>query len=1089
MANRRAVAGPAAAGDEWDRAKLFTWDEDHERLLNPETGQFVGAGGRVASKILKERGFRPLGGEREAGHRVYRQKGIVVARGALRVKQLTVVGDAPVYMRAMVGPMLEEARAHGERFRGIVVRMENPADPNGTVFRTIRDFRDADELALRLAYIETGLSTSVEVNGSDPVAIGYQLDTSHFAVQYVIPPPRGGAANAAYKTRETPLWRLADYRGAEGDCLITILRHVSGKAKGVRCAVIRRELGLPAGPLPAEEEVLQKLADYFRVEIEVVTSDLEIEREFIDGPTIGNTCVASAEPICVGRAAPRRPSKGFAYIHLDVESSHYEHILEAKPITLCAYTGDHAVYTKKQLRERILAQGRTFYWCGRRPVHAPRVRRVRDMRRLALVFDFETTYDAATMRLDPYAASWFAYEIDRTDADFSAEEANVALGDDCVDKLLDFILSAPNDVTYTIIGFNNARFDNFLLAQAAAAREALSDVFFASGMLRDLRIGRHSTIDLCKLCPMSLALACKSFATSPSKIDGFSHEIPQAARLAGRLPEWIAENQEKLVEYVTTDVLAACSLAVKLEAVFDEVVQTRPVSARIGTIGGVAWHSFKEVTGEMPEPPIDEAMDRFIRSALTGGRTQNFEAPGFTTDEPCRMVDVCSLYPTAMSGAQAALMPPQLGYGRYPLGQANTTTEYVEGKLGFYNVRVVRQPVPNVLPRRVAGQPLDWKCTEPFETIAGTPSIELIRLAGGEVEVLVQDGIAGYYYPRDTDKLFDTFLGPIIAGKSAEDAFKEHKDPRYNPARREALKLIMNSLCGKWAQANYDDCAMLVKGSAAQLAAEKKMRDGVAEWYPIHGDVALLVGKKDKQYKPKYAKPVQVAALIYEHARSYMWWIVYSRYNPIYTDTDSALVRRADYDRFRLDFPQLNPDGRLKELGDLEEELESDSTHVIVIAPKMYYVEAAKKTKDRAKGVSLDKDMLVSDRGVEQIRATDNATIAGWYRDGCPEMIRLKNARRAFFELIRDTGHANVLSSSLRRGVDAAGFYLEQRFVVKTITNPLRGPQPPERGAISLREMQKEETLPPLTGESLWDGAFDDESAAAVIEHFEGGLE
>jgi len=1040
-------------------------DDNYDLIINPATGNAVRIDGRVGSEILRAAGRVPLG---DAPPRIYRQVNIIEARGALRVKRMAVHGRAPAYLSSMAPAMMQEAEAHGERFRGIVVRFANPADPQGTVFRTIRAFDDVEDLSRQLIRLETGLLS--EITGSDPVDPSYQLDTSHFAVQYVIPPPRGGAANGSYKTRETPLWRLADYKGAEGDCLITILRMVSGAAKGVRCSAIRRELGLPAGPLPADEDVLQKLADHFRVEVEIVTSDLEITREFVDGPTIGNTCVASAEPVCVGRAAPRRPAKGFAYIHLDVESCHYEHILEAKPITLCPYTGDHEVYGKKQLRERVLAQGRTFYWCGKPPVTAPRVRRVRDMRRLALVFDFETTYDAATMRLQPYAASWFAYEIDRTDSDFAAEEANVALGDDCVDKLLDFILSAPNDVTYTIIGFNNARFDNFLLAQAAAAREALSDVFFASGMLRDLRIGRHSTIDLCKLCPMSLAAACKSFATSPRKVDGFSHEVPQAARLAGALPEWINENREKLVEYVTTDVLATCSLAVKLEAVFSEVVDVRPISARIGTIAGLAWHAFKEVTEEMPEPPIDEAMDQFIRTGLTGGRTQNFEAPGFTTDEPCRMVDVCSLYPTAMSGARKELMPPQLGYGRYPLGQANKTPVYVEGKLGFYRVRIVRQPIPNVLPRRVAGQPLDWKCSEPFETIAGSPSIELIRLAGGEVEILTDDeGNAGYYYPRDTEQLFDTFLGPIIAGKSAEDGYKEHKDPRYNPARREALKLIMNSLSGKWAQANYDDCALLVKGSAAQLAAEKKMRDGLAEWYPIYGDTALLVGKKDKQYKQRFAKPVQVAALIYEHSRSYMWWLVYSRYNPVYTDTDSALVRRADYERFRADFPQLNPDGRLKDLGDLEEELESDSTHVIVIAPKMYYVETAKKTKDRAKGLSLDRDYLVSDAGAELIKAADGASTATWWRDGHPELTPLRSARRVFFERIRDVGYAHVLSSSLRRGVDGTGFYLEQRFVVKTITNPAVGAP------------QKDAPLPPLT--------WDDDAAEAVLEFFYGSDE
>lgn len=1031
-----ARAGPANY-NEAERGDGIILNDNEDAVLNPATGRFVRLNGRAAAQVFRDAGRVPVG---EAAPRNYARDGHLAVRGALRVASFQCTRGAPVYLSSMTPAMLREIEAHGDRFRGVIVRFVDPEDPGQAIFRTIRDPGGSEqELLLRLTLLELGHLR--DVTGSDPVDPGFMLDTSHFAIQYVVP-ARGGAGNRSYKTRETPLFRLADYQGPEGDCMLTILRSLVdtpvGKPKGIRCATIRRELGLPAGPIACDDATLQLLADYFRIEIEVVTSELDITREFVDGPATGNTCVASAEPVCVGRAAPARGrAKAFAYVHLDVERAHYEHILEAKPITLCPYTGDHAEYTKKKLRERILEQGRTFYWCGKPPVEAPRARRIRNTRRVALVFDFETTYNPVGMRVEPYAVSWFAYEIERVDANFAAEAANVALGDDCADKLIDYILAAPNDVTYTIIGFNNSRFDNFFLAQAAARREALSDVFFASGMLRDIRIGRHTTIDLCKLCPMSLAAACKSFGTSPCKLDGFSHEIPQAARLEGRLPEWIAENREKLVEYVTTDVLATCSLAVKLEAVFAEVVNVRPIASRIGTIAGLAWHAFKEVTEEMPEAPIDEAMDAFIRGALTGGRTQNFENPGFTTEEPCRMIDVCSLYPTAMAGARAELMPPQLGYGRYPLGQANPTDHYVEGKLGFYRVRVVRQPVPNVLPRRVEGQPLDWKCTEPFETVAGTPSIELIRLAGGEVEIISDGGFAGYYYPRDTDKLFEAFLGPIIAGKSAEDAYKEHKDPRYNPARREALKLIMNSLSGKWAQANYDDCAVLVKGSAAQLAAEKKMRDGVAEWYPICGEVCLLVGKKDKQYKQKFAKPVQVAALIYEHSRSYMWWNVYSRYNPIYTDTDSAIVRRADYERFRADFPQLDPAGRLKELGDLEEELECDSNLIIVIAPKLYYVGYGGKTKGRAKGVTLGRDYLLTDAGLAAVQNASGAELAVWWRDGHPEFTKIDDARRVFFERIRDTGRAHVLGSSLRRGVGDAGFFVEQRFVAKTITSPL----------------------------------------------------
>ncbi len=1021
-----------------DRENLgYANDRQHVRNVH---GRLVGAFGRAGQQVVVNGGMHRVG--RVGAGRRYELQDPPQDNGALRTDRYVLRGGAPpTTLAAMVPDIWARANREGAGFRGVHLRFVNAFGQDE--WRTIRHFRDEADLLAQLTDMEYGAPQ----HGSDVVTPTYVLDTSRFFIRHLRLVGRAGRATTS--TRTTPLYKLSSYKGADNDCIFNILRAVQPGAKtGARSKTLRRELGLPEGAIPCTIECMKPLADYYRLSIEVVGPGLHIEREFADSSSIGNTCHAVATPNTLLLVEPE-VREGHVVVHC--ENEHYEHVREFYPVELCPYTGDHLAEvgerTKKQLRDRILDQRlmpdvegsptRTFYWCGT-PPPCRKAKPTRVVRRMVLVFDFETTYNLDTAHLEPYAVSWHDYPIDRQDSDFADAVAQVALGPDCADRLMDYILQAPRDVAYTIVSFNGARFDNFVLAQAAARREALSDVFYAGGMLRDVRIGRHSTIDLCKLCPMRLDDACKSFATSPVKLAGFPHSEPQQARAEGRLEAWIEEKRVLLTDYVTTDVLATCSLAVKLEAVFREAVGIAPIEGKVGTIAGLAWRAFQEQTPEMPEPPADKEMDAFLRRCITGGRTQNFEAPGFTTAEPCRMVDVCSLYPTAMSGARAELVPDCVGYGRYPLGQAVPTEVYMPGKLGFYHVRVVNQPIPNILPRR--GETLDWACREVFETYAASPSIELIRHQGGEVVVIPdEEGRVGYYYERDTRGLFDAFLGPIIQGKSQEDEYKERKDERYNPARREALKLIMNSLSGKWAQAQYDDAALLVKGAANQVAAERKMVGGSATWFPIWGPLCLLVGKKPAQYKQKTAKPVQIAALIYDFSRAYMWHVVYSRYHPIYTDTDSALVRRADYDRFRHDFPQLDPHGRLKGLGDLEEELGGDSRHIIVIAPKMYYVQGPKGVKARAKGVTLGRDYVLDEGIVGAVREASLERVWNWWFNPREWMHSTVNPR-PFFERIRDAGEAHVLCSTLRRGVDGEGFFLAQRFLVKTIVNPLLVP-------------------------------------------------
>ena len=404
-------------------------------------------------------------------------------------------------------------------------------------------------------------------------------------------------------------------------------------------------------------------------------------------------------------------------------------------------------------------------------------------------------------------------------------------------------------------------------------------------------------MDLCRLCPgQSLAGACKGFQTLPvKKPEIYSHLTVQDQYMEGgkeQLDTWLADNRAVATEYLVADVLCTSSLYVKLTDAIKELSGIDVLKDNAMTIGQVAWSSLAK-TVELPPCGETKRVDEFFRKAITGGRTQNFKPRGYTTQGPLRMIDVASLYPSVMYGVNKELFPEACHYGRYPTGKETSTPAYIAGKIGVYRITVERQPVPNILPKRVPGEPLDWSFIGVFDTYASSCSIELIRHHGGAVEVH-----EGYYWETDTEDLFKTFLTPLFADKDLQDSLKKEEDPAlratYNPAKRAVDKLIMNSCSGKAAQRNFDDRVVLAKGTAQQLAEEAKMNGGIAMWIPLAGENVILVGKKDenKVYKTKgqyKSKPSQLSVMIYEYARTYMYHLLISRWSVFYNQTQQYL--------------------------------------------------------------------------------------------------------------------------------------------------------------------------------------------------------
>jgi hypothetical protein len=930
------------------------------------------------------------------------------------------------------------------------------------------------------------LSAGTPLHGSDAVDDShYSLDVEHFRVGYV-PAPAGGAFDGISKRpgRNHPHFKLRDFTpklvGDEktNDCLFAVLRAVAKENKRpvprARNATIRAELNIPPGPIAANDHFMELLGEKFGLRVRVVTG-MEClpdhERVFDDDatrPAGRNRCLSVPRLSVIAEGGPANAPPCDVYL----ADNHYEYLERVlEPLRVCPATGDLlqgvAEYTVAQRRDRVIAQGRNWHGADGTPLIVGKKQKKAYEEEMVIVYDYETTYDESG-ELVPYALGFLAFDPRRpfspdSPHDFSGAAGHVEISCRQFDDrfsvsapLLDLLARAPEGRRYTLVSFNGVRFDHFLLAAAAHARGHHLDVFATQTGLRSLRIGRHFTVDLAKLLPgMSLAAACESFKTAPTKLAGFSHVVPQQAYERGEFAAWFNTNRASVVEYLAADVLSSASLFMRLKAALGEVTGAKIYGNGCAqTIGGIAWDEMVKKCA-LPAPVAAHAMDNRIRDAVVGGRVQVYRAPGapkapvVVNSGPLRMFDVVSLYPTSMAAEPrvAELFADDERWGWYPSGKANgepqEVKDYTPGDVGVFEVTVHSQPWPNVLPKREKDQPLDWEYQGEFETQATHIDIAMIRRGGGRVTVH-----SGLVWPVCRPGLFRPYIAHLIAKKNEQDEYKKDGDPRYNPALREVYKLLMNAASGKCCQANYDDMVVLATGSHNQHAAERKMDpDRPRIWIPLGGETCIIMGKKvDTKIYKRTAKPSILAVLIYAYSRAFVWRTL-CQHGILYSDTDSGLMRPEDGERLRKVFPSLDPTGRAKQLGDFEEELgEHGRAEAYLVAPKDYAVflldeksdQLTKKSKLRVKGVNQRTDRLIHPEHVLAVKGLTTAQYTTEYNNPESQLMRPLRELAVAREFFKDRAAGkivHVLTSQLTRTFkdDERPFSLRQKFLVKQL--------------------------------------------------------
>jgi|CXWL01.1.fsa_nt_gi hypothetical protein len=945
-----------------------------------------------------------------------------------------------------------------------------------------------------LANIDDLRYPSGDIPGSDgeKFVVDANIAYREFYLEYEIIEPLVGGAKGKRKRNNSSVkgYLTADFTEEDdpsNNCLLINLKNY-GDLPGTyrkgkpyttttkRCDSIRNEmeaaLKLPKGKMIGGAEQLNFIAKVFGCGIKIVMGYDTIpdsQRMFCDR---GGKYKCETKPfeIVVGVYGDWPEDM---CIKVLLHDKHYTLVLDDN-LLYSEVTGDIGQFTDDQIKTRLIEQGRyktKKYFPKKKGESVHKY----------VVFDYETVHEGPL--LWPYAVGYFVID------DFGI--TNYESFFDKVQLFYNFDHNDPGLVTramlndlerrkgkndiYTFITFNGSKFDNYFLADclASAGENRINSIFLTDdGGIRDIRFGSSSTLDLAKIVASSLQIACDGFNTKPKKLEGYSHTDIQVAYEEGRLEEFYFAHEEQFDEYLKRDVLStvslACILNKEIKEVFKLVCQYNNLETdeefgllegtKKATASSFAWAMANRVC-ELPKAFDNQEMDNFARDAIVAGRTQIYKHEKYNptgsrvkiTGHKLRMIDFVSLYPTSMAAPER--IRQMLGHdswGKYPTSNnVFPVKHFVKGEVGLYKVIIHSQPYPRILPLRdeKTGR-LDWEYKGEFTCNCTHMDLILLEKYGGKFTV-----IEGYLFLSADHGIFAPYINALAAIKNQEDILKKAYSPDYNEARRELVKLLMNGLSGKVTQRNFDEYVEIVQGlnDKAKLYASGKFKDNYdIKLFELANGYAVISGKipDEKVYNPDKAYPSYLAVFIYSYSRALLYEIM-CRNGILYSDTDSGLFVKEDYDKIMENYSLINCADRDKLLGDVDEELgEYHESIAYLIAPKDYCVllygedgnrlfkkNGKERSKIRGKGVK-NNDVLITYDELNELKSKDidiQDELAEIYR-GNKGHKKIAEDPVAFFEAKLE-GDATAITSQLRKSYKQGSFFVKQLFGFKTFAD------------------------------------------------------
>lgn len=539
-----------------------------------------------------------------------------------------------------------------------------------------------------------------------------------------------------------------------------------------------------------------------------------------------------------------------------------------------------------------------------------------------LFFDYETVIDfKMSSCMKPYSLSvlWLSEQelksLEQADKNnnieavqkMRSENCKTFLGYDCNTEFIKWFMGEfTHDAKYTFVGFNNACFDNFILLDALLEFDqyenhiefSVNNVFYNGSQLLNFTIdGRHRFFDIRKHLVGSLSANCKSFKINCCAKKSFDHSHAQRLHKEEKLLAFINGNEE-LKEYNEYDVLATAVLFQRYREALINIPATKKYGENLKeyiTIGSLVYNVFKEHTKTLQrlneEGKIDQMFGKLsykhykdLQKYKIAGRVELFNGIQ-KIQERMASTDVCSLYPFVMAVHNVY----------YPCGNIIEVDEYKgDDEIGFYYCDIDQsnlsaQNLPLIYARKTEIEN-DWGHNEILnDYLISNVMIGLLRKYG--CGVIVKKGFT--FSRREKSSHMFKFILEMMKAKNDQDTLKAEKNETYNPALRETLKLLMNSLSGKVIEGLHTEKTTDV----ANMYDYEKIQSKATSINFINA-----IGKKlfityeldEEELCEKQQRPIFLGCLIYDYAKRYMFDMSYSKIGKsdlVYTDTDASKFR------------------------------------------------------------------------------------------------------------------------------------------------------------------------------------------------------
>lgn len=686
-----------------------------------------------------------------------------------------------------------------------------------------------------------------------------------------------------------------------------------------------------------------------------------------------------------------------------------------------------------------------------------------------LFFDYETVIDFNSSNcMQPYSLSVLRLSsehlemLDESDQKGQMDTVNkirstyckTFLGYDCGQQFIEWFKTISNNIMFIFVGFNNTNFDNFLLLEDFLKYNTLNqekeiqidNIFYNGSQLLNFKIdARHNFFDIKKHLVGSLASNCASFKINCCAKKSFDHAKAQELHDEGMLIDFI-NNNEELREYNEFDVLATAVLFKRYKNALSNIPATAKYSDKIHdikTIGSMIYKVFEDnknnLRFNLPKLTYQQYTD--LQRSKIAGRVEMFNGIQ-KVEERLVSTDVCSLYPFVMSVLDVY----------YPCGNKTVEVDEYKGDdvIGFYycdidqsNLKLL--DLPNIYAKKSETEN-DWAYSGIIENyLISNVMIGLLRKYGCNVNIK-----NGFVFPerKKSCEMFG-FLLDMMQAKNEQDGLKGQLG--YNPALRETLKLLMNSLSGKVIEGLHTEKTVDVDNVADYLKIKEKAKS-INFINNIGGKLFLTYEVDEETICAQQQRPIYLGVLIYDYAKRYMYENSYSKIGLsklLYTDTDASKFRYSDFINWKKWVDESNvivphwPEVELKDpryathkiyehgskvFGSYEDELEeyTGDSYVFYCLQKKSWLYSwtngdKTKCKYRFKGLngnaqllSLNEPFIGKHKGAYFIKPETEYEVYKYYENNKHNNIESNNELQ-FFEQVYSTGEAYVLNTSFRK--------------------------------------------------------------------------